>query len=96
MAIDLQNDELVDLAFARTHLIPKRNGQAIDRSTLHRWIRKGLKTATGHRIHLSCVYIGSTPMTTRDAIYEFFASLTEANRPIQDSEEHVAGLSGDV
>jgi hypothetical protein len=80
MASDLCYAELVDLGFARKYLIPKRNGKLIDRSTLHRWTRRGLAVPSGDRIRLECVYIGARPMTSEAAIREFFCRLTEANQ----------------
>lgn len=80
MAINLQAERLAELAHARESWIPKRNGRAVNSSTVWRWIHKGLESPDGRRIKLDVIYVGNTPMTTAEAVQRFFAALTSAKR----------------
>jgi hypothetical protein len=76
------NDQtLVSLDHARKdpdYIPPRSGGKPINPSTLFRWIHKGLEGLDGERIKLSVTYAGNRPMVPRNAIDDFFQSVTEA------------------
>lgn len=48
-------------------------------STLWRWCRKGIKSRTGERVHLDHRRVGRHLYTTKAALNEFFAGVSEAD-----------------
>lgn len=80
-------DDLVPLGRARRELIPYgNNGKPISPTTAWRWVRKGLKSATGERIKLTVVMVGGRPFLTRQAVEDFFARLTEARESAEERD----------
>ena len=85
-------EQLVTLSFARQQLIPRSaSGRAINLSTIHRWIRRGLEGRDGERIRLEAVYRGQTPVTSAEAVSRFFEAVTTAKLAIRNRKADVYG-----
>ncbi len=86
---DLASEPLVDLNYARRHLIPQKNGKPVSPSTMQRWVSKGVDG-----VRLAVVYVGRKPHTSEAAIQRFYnemtakraAALAEAEAVIAASE----------
>ncbi len=52
-----------------------------DRATVFRWMTRGAKTPSGDVIKLEAVRIGSTWMSSDEAVTRFVVALTEASNP---------------
>ena len=76
MAIDLEKDDLLPLSLA-CDLVPvsTRTGKPLHASALYRWSRVGLLGSNGSRVYLEVARAGSTLVTTRRAILDFFRRL---------------------
>lgn len=68
---DLASEPLVDLNYARRHLIPKKDGKPVSPSTMQRWISKGVDG-----VRLAVVYVGRKPHTLEAAIQRFYHEMT--------------------
>lgn len=96
--------KLVNLDYARKHMIPRSpDGKPVNKSTLYRWIHKGLEGLDDDRIKLAVTYAGSRPCVTAEGINEFFAAVTDAKlerhrrvlelqSDVTDDEMEAAGL----
>ena len=67
-----KRDELVPVTTARNELLPKRlNGKPFSRSTVWRWINRGVRG-----VKLGVVYVGDTPMLSQSLIQRFMEEVT--------------------
>ena len=75
----ITNERLLDCTEARNH-IPRRRGAArIHPSTVHRWMRRGIRARSGHRIRLECLRVGSRLLTSEEALTRFFEEVAKAD-----------------
>lgn len=89
------DDDLVDLNTARREEIPLKNGKPVAPATPWRWRKKGIDG-----VKLKVVFAGSTPVTCRRWINEFFEAIAASksakrlaeDAPVSDSELREAGL----
>jgi len=84
------NETLVNLTQA-ARMIPGRSGdKPLHRSTLHRWMTKGAKTADGRVVRLESVRVGGQRMTTQEALRRFLDAMSGAGRavpaPVEQAE----------
>ena len=72
----MTNETLVNLTQA-ARMIPGRSGdKPLHRSTLHRWMTKGAKTADGRVVRLESVRVGGQRMTTQEALQRFLGAMS--------------------
>lgn len=63
-------------------LIPGSRGPGSTHpSTLHRWVRKGVRTTDGRVVKLGAVRVGGRWLTSRGAVARFVAALTTTANP---------------
>ncbi len=93
--MDLSNETLLSLADAAKFLPKKPNGKRINIRTIERWIRGGNRAG----IKLEGLLIGSTLMTTKEALARFGqaslkaeAQVAEAAKPLKSDPRAVAVL----
>jgi hypothetical protein len=60
-----------------------RGGEAVDPSTVFRWVVKGTRTAGGSVVKLEAVRVGGRWLTSRGAVARFVAALTQAAAPTE-------------
>jgi len=77
MPIDPRNDELVTLAEAARHLLPRRNGVPVSPNAIWRWRTKGVLLPDGARVRLETVRCGRGVFTTAGACAEFIEKQSE-------------------
>lgn len=85
---DLASEPLVDLNYARRHLIPKKDGKPISPSTMQRWISKGVDG-----VRLAVVYVGRKPHTSEAAIQRFYQEMTAKRAAALAATEAVIAAS---
>jgi hypothetical protein len=77
MSIDTRAEQMFPLAVIRNFLpASSRTGKPVHPSVIFRWIRYGLKSGDGGKVHLEALKCGGSICTSREAIDRFFAELT--------------------
>lgn len=76
MQIDIQTEPLIRLTEAARLAGPGRGNRPTHLSTILRWILDGVRTASGERVKLEAVRVGSAWKTTAHAMQRFLAALT--------------------
>jgi hypothetical protein len=74
----MENAKLMDLA-ALLLVLPRRKGKPLHRSTIYRWVYRGIKTADGV-VKLACVRIGGDLFFAPEAVSEFISALSQSKR----------------
>jgi Protein of unknown function (DUF1580) len=74
--IDPRIEQLLPFAQAVEHVPRRRRGKKLHVGTLYRWARDGVAG-----VRLEIVYVGSSPMTTVEALHRFFAAVARAKCP---------------
>lgn len=75
----LNGETLIGLTVAGKLLPGHRANNHINSTTVWRWIRKGVRTASGTVVRLEAVRVGARWLTSREAVARFIAQLTAAS-----------------
>lgn len=73
------NENVLSLSGAARSVPAVDRGKRPNPSTVFRWIREGVRVASGERVHLESARIGSRLVTSAEALERFFARLAEAD-----------------
>lgn len=76
MGINLQTEQILTLKEAAKTLPQLCRGQSVHRSTLYRWINRGVRG-----IRLEALKVGRTLVTSREAVQRFAERLVGAELP---------------
>lgn len=80
--LDVLNEDSMTLAEAGRLLPHGPGGKLVHRSTLLRWITRGVTAVDGSRVRLEAAKLGDRFVTSRQAVVRFMEALT----PALDSE----------
>ena len=70
--IDYEQEELLTLSQAARTLPVVRGNKTPHPITIQRWVKKGVKSASGKKIYLEATWIGGTRFTSKEALQRFF------------------------
>ena len=70
--IDIQNEGLLTFAQVARALPPRRQGRPVNASTVHRWVRVGLRG-----VRLESIQVGGGRCTSIQALQRFFDRLSQ-------------------
>ncbi len=76
-----RGEELISLGQAAGRLPGSRGARRTHPATLTRWIRKGVRAASGVTVRLEGVRLGTRWLTTEPALARFAAALTDPAAP---------------
>ena len=74
--MNLEGEELLTLSQAARLFPGHRGAKSTSRVTVGRWITRGNRTADGSRVKLEGVRVGSSWMTSREAVNRYLEALS--------------------